>query len=258
MDLKKVLISAGLEDKEAAIYLAALALGPSTASDIAKRSGLKRPTVYFLLERLKAAGFAGSKQNQATTFYSVISPRKVLERLTSRVAMLEESLPDLENLYKSQLHRPKIQVFEGAEGIKEIYREIERYASKPGKEVLYFGSFAHYDQPEYQAILDRWLELMKHKGRESREIIDGKEAEATDYLKRAAQNKNPNQKIRIAPRGIKFAANENLIYGDTMALFSLEKEVFAVRIESETIVSSMRQMFELAWRQCRAYKKGAP
>ncbi|MEK7106984.1 MAG: helix-turn-helix domain-containing protein, partial [Patescibacteria group bacterium] len=42
----------GLSGQESAVYLAALELGFSSISDIAKKAGIKRPTTYYIVDEL--------------------------------------------------------------------------------------------------------------------------------------------------------------------------------------------------------------
>ncbi|MEI6774592.1 MAG: helix-turn-helix domain-containing protein [bacterium] len=52
-ELIPILQSYGFSDKEAKIYLTTLELGSSIASTIARRSEIKRVTVYALLNDMK-------------------------------------------------------------------------------------------------------------------------------------------------------------------------------------------------------------
>ena len=52
MEITEDLKTLGLNQKEASIFLASLELGPATISDIARRSNIKRTTVYNLIEPL--------------------------------------------------------------------------------------------------------------------------------------------------------------------------------------------------------------
>ena len=47
---------AGLSETEAKIYLAALELGQTSVSRIARKSGIKRTTIYLSLENLMEKG----------------------------------------------------------------------------------------------------------------------------------------------------------------------------------------------------------
>ena len=55
-DIKEILIDFGLSEHEALVYLSSLMLGPSTVNKIAKHSGVKRTTVYPVVESLKRKG----------------------------------------------------------------------------------------------------------------------------------------------------------------------------------------------------------
>ena len=54
---QQVLENLGLSEKEAEIYLALLELGTGTVVEVAKKSGVKRPTAYLVLDELKKMGY---------------------------------------------------------------------------------------------------------------------------------------------------------------------------------------------------------
>ncbi len=249
MRIEEVLETIGLNEKEAKVYLASLKMGQETAYNLAQRSGLKRSTVYFILEKLKKHGLVAIKKTPKVTFYSVISPTKLLLKIEKQKDTLEKVLPELDRFYHEQPHKPSIQVFEGRAGVELIYREMAENL-KTGKEVLYFGSTKHFLE-EYKDLLDMWVRAMKNKRFKAREILMKEELKDSDYLKKISQNANPNHQIRFFPRGIEFQENDNMIFGNKLAIFSLRKEVFVILIESENIANSYRNFFEMAWRMAK-------
>ena len=46
----------GLSEKEARVYIAALSLGPATADQLAKQTGINRSTTYVHIKSLMAMG----------------------------------------------------------------------------------------------------------------------------------------------------------------------------------------------------------
>ncbi|MBI3251348.1 MAG: TrmB family transcriptional regulator, partial [Candidatus Andersenbacteria bacterium] len=56
MEFIQALKHLGLKDKEAAVYLAALQLGPSPVQNIARRANVVRATTYVILEDLQKKG----------------------------------------------------------------------------------------------------------------------------------------------------------------------------------------------------------
>lgn len=253
MNLQKTLETVGFNEKEASVYIAALKSGPETATAIAKASGIKRTTVYFILEQLISRGVIGMKQTRSTTFYSAISPHRLVSIFNERDKILENALPEFEKIYKSQMHKPQVQVFEGVEGVRQIYQEVEQFVRRPS-EVLYFGSIEHYLKDEYKDIFEWWIKLMKSRSHQAREILDSENTLKPKYMEEIIKNANPYHQIKLAPKTIHFSDNDNLIYGNKIAIFSHLKEVFVVVIESESIANSFRSFFDMAWRNAKAPK----
>jgi sugar-specific transcriptional regulator TrmB len=254
MELEQVLQSIGLNKKQASVYLASLKLGSETAYNIAKHSGLKRTTVYFILEQLKEQGIASIRKTRSATYYKVLNPKAILNRIKKQEENLTAALPELEKLYESQPSRPLIEVFEGKEGVRQVYQEVKKYLDK-GEEILDWGSLAHFSQLEYKDLLDWWIGLMRNKRYQAREILMGKDLMESDYLESITKNQNPNHLLASASRDIKFTNNDNLVFGNKLAIFSLQKEVFVVVIESEDVAKSYRNFFDLAWKQATKVKK---
>ena len=63
-DYLNLLSSIGLQQKEAKVYLALLELEQGTVSKIAKLSGLKRPTIYLILDDLIKNGYVTELPDQ--------------------------------------------------------------------------------------------------------------------------------------------------------------------------------------------------
>ena len=249
MNLEQILTSCGLDDKESKVYLANLKLGQSTVNTIAKTSGLKRTTVYFVLNRLQEKSLVNMRQTKKVTYYSTISPSRILTRLQKQTENFREALPELEKLRTPHHLTPKVEMYEGIESMRQAYQEAEKYLSKPDG-VLYFGSFKHFLNDErFKDLLDWWIDLLKDKKNKSQELIDSQELSHSTYLEKVTKNGNPNQKIKRIPRQMHFIGNDNLIYGENVALFSVQKEIFVVIIRSKEIANNLRVLFDLAWKK---------
>lgn len=242
MELEQTLKLYGLSEKEAKVYLASLQLGKETAFHIARQAGLKRPTVYVLLNELNIKGLVDISKTSKATLYKAASPHRLLAQFESRKKKLVESLPLLLTLYKSHPDKPKIEVYEGEQGLEQVYEEVISYSSK-GNEILTFGRLDHF-KGDLRIILDRWLLESKNKKSKVREIINGGKSEL-EYLKRVKNTKNPNHQVKIA--GKTTFLNDNIIYGDRLAIISTDKDLFVTLIESKSIALTYRNFFDLAW-----------
>jgi len=56
---EKDLISLGLSEKEARIYIVLLELEVATAHEVAEKSGVNRSSAYVVLEKMKEKGIVG-------------------------------------------------------------------------------------------------------------------------------------------------------------------------------------------------------
>ena len=79
--LQNQLQAFGLSENEAAVYLASLTLGPSSALEIARNSSIKRATVYLVIESLQEKGlmhieYAGLKRK-----FVAASPEQFEEKM---------------------------------------------------------------------------------------------------------------------------------------------------------------------------------
>lgn len=117
----------GLSDKETSVYLAMLEIGPAVVSDIAKQSGLKRPTVYVILDELGKRGLVSSAERRGVKIFTpapMETLAKNLENEAKRYKELSEAAKKLApklKMKKSEVSgEPRIQLYEGAEGMKQV------------------------------------------------------------------------------------------------------------------------------------------
>jgi sugar-specific transcriptional regulator TrmB len=252
MEIENTLTDLGFKPKEVKIYLTCLQLGSETAFNIAKKSNLKRPTVYVILDNLLKKGLVTITKTRKATLYSPVNPKRLIKFFKEKESQLEDSLPELESLYNARPQKPKIQIFEGAEGITAVYTEIVESFKKG--EVLCYGSIDHFIS-NYQNVMDLWQKEAKNKKHKIRELFNISDSDyAKKYIKEIKQLKNPNHLQRIMPEGKKFINNDNIIYSNKLAIFSTDKDLFVIVIESADIVNSYRAFFDLAWEQAKKIK----
>src|SRR3989304_2481258 len=79
MVLEGSLEELGLSKQEAHIYISALKLGVSKASQIAQKSGIKRGGGYYILKLLKEKGYISEVIKSGVQYYSAISPERILD-----------------------------------------------------------------------------------------------------------------------------------------------------------------------------------
>lgn len=93
------LMSLGMTEYEAKVYLALLQEHPATGYQLGKAAGIPRSMVYEALGRLEARGAVMKTKEEKATFYRPVDPDTLLERYAqehqSRIAALREALVPL-------------------------------------------------------------------------------------------------------------------------------------------------------------------
>lgn len=234
------LISAGLSEREAKVYLAALELGETTVDRIAKKSGVKRTTVYLEVESLKTKGLLSAINKGKKNYLFAEDPRILERNLEEKKEALQKSLPGILALANFIDKKPKIRYFEGAEGIREAFKDTLNY---PDQEVCvwYSDSFALLGEDFFT---DYYIPKRIEKKIWTRSIIS-----ETENIKKSfvAFNQEQLRKSKLVDSE-KFNLDiEIMIYGKSkVALVSFEEKI-AVIMESPKVNRSFQQIFDLMW-----------
>ena len=71
----------GFSEKEIEIYLACLKLGDSTANRLSEITGIRRSTIYEVIESLKKRGIITSFRKNNKYYFSSIKPNSLINLL---------------------------------------------------------------------------------------------------------------------------------------------------------------------------------
>ncbi len=135
---QRILENLGLSPKEVQVLGALLQSGSMFASLIAKNANLNRTTTYGILKSLIEKGLVSSSRKGGTIKYQSIDiallPGYVArkrDQLQESEIQLRELIPQIKLLKEKSQLLPKIQFFEGEEGVKQAYEDtLENNKSK--------------------------------------------------------------------------------------------------------------------------------
>lgn len=232
---------AGLNETEAKIYLACLELGSVSAWEIYKKTGIKRPTCYAVLENLVADEIAFKKSDGKRSIFTVIAPAKLLMTIDYRKNQFKKSLPLFEGLQSESKDKPKIQVYEGFDGIIESYRL--GLDQPEGSEILSFGSTKIWQ--EYSDINKTYTAERVIKNINLRTLFSNTQ-DSHKFLK---MDHEELRETRFLPKEHYTPKNETQIFAHTVIYVTYsDDKPFATVIESESIANDERQRFEILWK----------
>lgn len=242
-EIERLLELYGLNDKERKVYIACLQIGQDSAFNIAEKSGVKRATTYLILRSLIKKSLVTTHITTKSYLYAAASPENLVRDLEHRKNEVQNALPSLMALYNSQPDKPSIEIFEGVEGMKQIYEEILNYL-KENQEVLFYGDLTHF--VEHPVLLASWIKATKSAKGVIRELANG-DAIHLKYKSDVEQNQNPHHEVKLLPAGTRSFLNDNAVFSDKLVIFSTQKHFFATVVKSKEIAASYRTIFNLAW-----------
>lgn len=243
--LKKALEQIGLGQKEVQVLLVLLEHGPMLASAIAKTAKLNRTTTYGLLKELGGRGLVSQVKKEGATRYQSIAPEllpQYIERRRDELGAskkeVEDALPQIKLLRAKGKALPKVQFFEGKEGVEQAYEDT--LENNKGK-VLYdiTGIDAAYGNLDPKFV-QYYLEKRKKLGIRATYIVPKTE----NAFKAAQDDEKYIRKAVFIPPQFTFET-EISIYDNKVGIFSYAKEnPVALIIEDDTIAHTMKTLFD--------------
>ncbi len=131
----------GLSGKQAEVYVALHKIGEGTAYEVAKESGLKRPTVYLVLEELRKKGLALVIPHPKKQLFIARDPHEFLAEVQTRFARDSRALLGL----LPSLARPSssVRVFKGSGALKQGLSYGLHAATEKKVVAFYAGVYPH-------------------------------------------------------------------------------------------------------------------
>jgi sugar-specific transcriptional regulator TrmB len=175
------------------------------------------------------------------TLYIAEAPQKIMSEIKKKEELLTRFMPNLEALYNARKEKPQVQLFEGIEGVKNVYKKVFQSES-----VWFFGTAQEVLKIEPSA----WIEFLKQAQEKKLQVRDLVMQSSEDKKYVAEIQANTVNKefyhIRHLPSNVNLPA-DSAIFGDSFVMFSFRPQIFSVLITSKDISALMRVLYEMAW-----------
>lgn len=239
MQIIEGLQNLGLNEKQAKIYTHLTQSGQTTAYNIARLTGLKRPTVYVVLEELRLKGLVLKIPHVKKQLFSAKSPSELFAESQSRLDLAKTILPQLLALSPTE-QKPKTYLFEGYQGMEEALRF--GLPGMEGKELL--GFFAHADgvSPELLKLFGKYDQQLQRY----RIKVRGLAPDHPSLRHYRESDKQLNREVKVMPFEI-YSSDNAIEIGDDFVKIYSNKDLQIVIIENKSITQTFRQVFEMVW-----------
>lgn len=246
------LVKFGLSTKEAQVYLSLLELGTIPVSLVAKKAGINRSTTYVILDQLSKNGLVSIAEESGIKLYTASSPDKLISIAESAIKKFSDLAlvarriqPELRSLYVGVGPKPKVQFYEGLEGIRSVLEDtltsketIRAFASIENIHVILPDYFPDY----YQRRTQKKISI--------KTIFPN-----TEFCVRRTQRDKEEARESILVSADQFGFTPEInIYDDKVVFMSL-KEKFALIIKSEEIADALKKVFDLSYSEAKCIQK---
>jgi sugar-specific transcriptional regulator TrmB len=238
--------SLGLTDEESKVYLAVLELGGAYVSAIAKKANVHRVSCYHTLGNLVTKGLISSLIRNNMKYFSVESPKVLVNQLEEKYHKAQELLPELLSLTNSLAYKPKIQYYEGLNGLQNI---MEDTLNSEG-EVLGYTNLAALPGVLPEEYIRRYAKNKIDKKIKSR-MLSPISDDALEYIEKYYPNYDETieliEILFINPNEFMIEYEIN-IYEDKVSIISLSsQEIIGLILQSPVYARTQRAIFNLAW-----------
>jgi predicted transcriptional regulator len=238
----------GLDEKSFEIYKTILSMRDVSASTIAKRINMPRSTVQFRCQEMTKKGVLCFYEKNNTFYYSPEHPNKLLRMIEDQQSSLEKInekfkkiYPDLYSQFFQYGTQSKIKIFDGLEGIKNMFKDV-----LDSKSTIY--GLTRNEGNLNKDILD-WLENyyipIRIKLKNSAYVIFNENETTKFYVTR---DKILNRVSLFVPeKDFPFSSCCH-IYDGKVAFYSYVKDdMTGILIENPNMFRSMLSLFKLSW-----------
>jgi sugar-specific transcriptional regulator TrmB len=247
MEIQVILKNFGLSEKEIAVYLALIELGPSSVRDISAKSKVNRGTSYDILKSLMDLGIVSYYNKESKQYFIAEPPEKLLSAIDQKKEDLDEvrghieqSLPLIKTLFEKQGGKPTVKLYEGAKGIKLVLEDVLEDVGKSSDKsyYLYSSSTVKERKNVYEAMPDFSKKRIAKKI--SVKIISLGEGGSPAGL-------DERKQMPIGGKDIK--STHEIIYAGKVAHLGLDEKdnPVAVVIQNEAIYETQKLVFEFNW-----------
>lgn len=227
----------GLTDKEARVYLAALALGTAPLVQIARKAGVKLSTTHLTIATLLQRHLLVAVPKGKKTLYQAADPQLLGQTLDQQRQQFLQTLPELQNLYVQNLKRPRVRFYEGKPQLVKLYEEMFRT-----KELRGMFSYDGHQRVLGERELRHFFRILVRQNGVIYDLVEQNRA-AQQYL--AWPHRRGASQVKLLPKGMKIDT-DLLISNGKVSLVSFEN-VLGVIIEDRAIANTLEATHRLIW-----------
>ena len=237
----------GFTPKEVEIYTSLLELGEASYTDLAKKTGIKRTSLYAMVSKLQERGVV--QYHVDTRTLSPILPDEFFSNLQSHVLQFHKLIPQLKALGKQNRAISKVKFYSGVEGIKQAYMEADTIITPPKKDRWRYvigdmTTWVRFWRDNDPAFLPKYLKHAAETGYRCKSLWSGKTEEPYDDTGSAPQYKI---EAKMLPENYQHRFDMEIRPNDIKITDLTSEQPYTIKIVSTELAQALMSFFEFAW-----------
>jgi len=237
--LEKYLQEIGLNEKEAAVYLALLQYDNASVIDLAIKTKINRSTTYTVLESLAKKGLVSETTVGKKTRYQAEPPERLETYVERQKIILEEHskrlkdiIPQIKGVQRETGEKPIVKYLDGREG---IISSLESFFQVHSPET---SSYSIYSK---DLITDIFTEVERNKFRNRRKNMNVKSRAVYNFS--GGEVPYEPDAIRVRMDTEKYPISCDIgIYGDEVRISTLKKFLSAIVIKNKDFADTLKSL----------------
>ncbi|MBL8030800.1 MAG: hypothetical protein JNK33_00530 [Candidatus Doudnabacteria bacterium] len=248
--ISEILLKLGLSEKEVRVYLALLEHGRLTASELARKTKIKRPTMYVILQALTVKHLIAKEPGKKVEVFIPMPPDSLKSLFTQEERELhkKKELAARATLELSQYGSNAVFSIPKVTFVPEEDMNEYLYANTPkwNESMLkYDGILWGFTTPSYVKVLAEYVDWWSEK---TIGLIDLKLFSAPDDDQYAFSKKYKHREMKVWPGKNMF--NTSLtVQGDFVVMEHTEvKPYYIIDVYDKVLAENLREMFQVLWK----------
>lgn len=241
----------GLNPAQAKVYIALIEKGALTPPQVSETTGESRTNAYMILDQLESLELIEKVESARKLTYQAKNP-VALEKLSEkrrRAVMdaetrVKQAMPTLLSYYYSFTERPGVKMFEGIDGLKELYQDTLRT-----RQTIHLIRTPAESKTLGSDYINKYIEkrrsLSIHTYALTPDVPDANRDTEVDKANLFHRTWLPKDSYT--------APVEVDIYGDKTAFMIFGEEIMGIVIDSPQLAAAMRQIFKLCEQNANNY-----
>lgn len=228
----------GLNNHEIMAYTDLVKMGSTSATELARESGLKRTTIYPILANLIEKGLVNSYKKGSKTLFVPLTPAKLVSLYEHKLESLTALVPYLEKMQNTQTKPYGVRFIQTKRELETFYNDIlDDYRERSYYIIGNANAFLNVD-PNF---------LLEFRKKRALRNIHTKLLLSHDSKSAVGQDdQSLIREFKYLPEKYQFKSTID-IYDDKILIVGPEVKALAVVIAIPPMVDVFRSIFEVLW-----------